>query len=130
MSIERTSEDHAQFKRDMKRIAQSKMTHTPGPWAIEDKGPVSGKFTIPIFATIRPGERWSVAHVNGVDSEAKANARLIAAAPELYVNLSGLLAWLDSAKRQDAEAWKWLPDEVYLKSTRAALAKAEGKEMP
>jgi len=111
----------------------TKTTHTPGQWHM------SGEYRDPPSLTLAPDRAvWDVTHTpsdrrlpNVVIAKIynnEANARLIAAGPELYVNLSGLLAWLDSAKRQDAEAWKWLPDEAYLASARAALAQAQGEK--
>lgn len=96
--------------------------HTPGPWHLEASGPVSGKFTLPVFAEVRPGQRWSVAHANGVDGEARANARLIAAAPELLVALRAMLG-IDNPAAPDAGHVDYVRA---VSLARAAIAKAEG----
>jgi hypothetical protein len=78
--------------------------HTPGPWQLS--GPVLQSRT-----------------VRGCSEEARANARLIAAAPEMLAALKEI-----AAGRLDYE-----PDpEIYAERLRtvakAALAKAEGRE--
>ena len=84
------------------------MTHTPGPWTTEET-PLSSRST----------GRWHVfdgfgttAVVFGYDDEAAANARLIAAAPELLEALKDVLAKRGHPGDRDDNA-------------RAAIAKAE-----
>lgn len=100
---------------------------TPGPWKIAPR--LTDKRTMsPAIADAEDQPICYLAANGNVEIE-MVYARLIAAAPDLYRNLVGLLAWIDAAKRQDAEAWKaWLPEESYLESARIALARAEGKE--
>lgn len=67
--------------------------HTPGPWEIgeqDSNGRVSIKDATPIIQT---GGCWDIAAVwNDVRAdEAKPNARLIAAAPELLAALSSMV---------------------------------------
>ena len=106
------------------------MTHTPGPWAVhfDETGGydcMSGSYAILC------GEKWKeVAEVDqnqyGQKScdwdfrsqEAEANARLIAAAPEL---LEALRVILDSV-----DAHKVRLDIYELELARAAIAKATG----
>ena len=81
--------------------------HTPGPWHVANGVQVRSK-------------RDQIAKVwmmrNG---EGNANARLIAAAPELYEALSGTLDWLASYPGFASEA-AWL-------NAHTALAKARGE---
>lgn len=67
----------------------STTNHTPGPWTIEETGQgfpeiVSGKYHIAL----------SGGSVRFSTSEAMANARLIAAAPDLLDALWHIAAWL------------------------------------
>lgn len=77
------------------------------------------------------------------DAEQRANARLIAAAPDLYEACAGLLAWADKAlapgdagcdfMNGDSPANKdgqngWDELETAIAGVRAALAKAEGRD--
>lgn len=82
--------------------------HTPGPWGTLT---FSNHELQTDFAMVKIGSR---AHMVGYSGEDKANARLIAAAPEL---LSFVKEWLD---RQGS-------DENYMTAkARAAIAKAIG----
>jgi hypothetical protein len=93
-----------------------KTKHTPGPW--DDTGH-DGKDTQ--IVSSQWGEVARVVY-NGDCAQRTANARLIAAAPEL---LEALAFYADSAN------WFGAPAPVYLDSgklARAAIAKAEGQE--
>ena len=87
--------------------------HTPGPWAQAMYSPadvVTGEDKI--IATARGG-------LNGITrDEAVANARLIAAAPDLLEALKLADAMLSGANMNAS---------VVEKKVRAAIAKAEGK---
>jgi len=100
--------------------------HTPGPWKVEPQ--LDGE--IPIS-----GHSWGSyleiadIHLGGfeqVDSEAEANARLIAAAPELleaikaYEKEHHFNAIQGKPHSSSKEASAWV-------RVRAAIAKAEGK---
>lgn len=83
-----------------------KLLHTPGPWFLDHYGGVTAN-----------GE--DVAHVVGAYGcvENEANARLIAAAPDLLAALRGLF---DNSTRAD-----W-PTDLY-QAAEAAIAKATPK---
>ncbi len=83
--------------------------HTPGPWEVFD--------TICIGVMSTPRE-CDVAHCSGHDSgrsrdEELANARLIAAAPDLLTALERILSYDDQVEGAEA--------------ARAAIAKAKGE---
>ena len=92
------------------------MNHTPGPWCVEhlpDDGP-----------SIHTDEAGIARRIAGVDmggwrktsrKEAEANARLIAAAPELLEALRDLLSLHPGTEN------KWT------QQAQAAIAKAEGR---
>ena len=85
--------------------------HTPGPWHVEDSFVLSS-------------QRECVAQVGGPINRtptSDANARLIAAAPELLAALSDLVAICDGRLPE-----KRLPIEA----ARAAKAKATGGQSP
>ena len=101
---------------------------TPGPWALEIR-PGSGAAADCTIAMIeQPDERapyrgmiarlQSAEHINGIaKDELVANAHLIAAAPDLYAALDGLLGLLDAGSLYEPQAY----------AARAALAKARGE---
>ena len=107
----------------------TKQGHTPGPWHVED-APDSGL----IFIRSHPAE-VSLANIRkGQDHPNEANARLIAAAPELLEALKAIEgritkaanAFYVSGKRSDLQAafdgWK-----VDAQQARAAIARATGQ---
>ena len=89
--------------------------HTPGPWRI-DRGSKTGTAR-GISASAR-----NIVNFNGLakpmSNETEANARLIAAAPDL---LDALRYVLDCIERNEISD---------MQPARAAIAKAEGREMP
>lgn len=88
--------------------------HTPGPWKVE-AGLVNNQ--IPI--TAHPGHKVYVAHVaiaKLVDAEA--NARLIAAAPDMLETLRSAMDWLRDGG---------VPADYPYDTLLAVLAKIEGK---
>ncbi|HEY4136462.1 MAG TPA: hypothetical protein VGO34_14755 [Alphaproteobacteria bacterium] len=86
--------------------------HTPGPWAIEHKNPFE---TFVRGAPNEEGSRYVVAIVHpGHDNATEANARLIAAAPDLLDALKAVVAVAD--RKTDV-----------FDQARAAIAKAEGR---
>jgi len=98
------------------------MKHTPGPWMAMLK-PFGG-FTI---APLKGGGRREIGSVlfrhDKIDivSEVDANARLIAAAPEL----------LEALKEQiepRSKGWKVTDWDIRDANARAAIAKAEGRD--
>lgn len=72
------------------------MSHTPGPWHVDYKGTIGHikaivndvSPTVCKYGTDSRGERHSAVSLSHQD---EANARLIAAAPELYSSLKELL---------------------------------------
>jgi hypothetical protein len=108
------------------------MAHTPGPW---DWGPHSdelvGRYEV------NAGEGRQRAHIcechsnrqqtrKVADEEAAANARLIAAAPELLEALQSLIDLSDDGSLH-IEGSIATEDPV-ITAARAAIAKAEGRE--
>ena len=104
------------------------MAHTPGPWKLHSAGM---QFSWEINQHVPDGGLWSAVvevNANGLGSrtvkvkEAEANARLIAAAPELLRELKHLLSMWE-------EAIGWEKDYMDMgDSARAVIAKAEGRE--
>ena len=92
-------------------------THTPGPWQIDDCTP--GEST---------GLRFEVSTKDSVIArttdgwkEAKANARLIAAAPEMYETMKAILAVVN-------DPGPIFPGTAIGDKLREVLAKVEGGE--
>jgi hypothetical protein len=79
--------------------------HTPGPWTASHIGEIRGS-----------ADRQTVAYVRGPSATSAADARLIAAAPDL----------LDMARKALA-AWTGDGPPIDLDDLRAAIAKAEGR---
>ena len=97
--------------------------HTPGPWAFR----MTGWQTNPaaIYSPRRPGAVACIPARTSVPlDEQSANARLIAAAPDMLAALEALMRWETSAL--DAEQAAALMDEV-CDMARAATAKAKGE---
>lgn len=94
------------------------MSHTPGPWRMEEFRKGSYLVTARNAGTAREG--IVAQHVPGI-----ANARLLAAAPEL---LEVIREAVDSAEREMAKGRKASPGlATWLEKARAALAKARGE---
>lgn len=93
-------------------------THTPGPWKTG-----TGEFTDQVFCDDPIGEQGSDWGENFICETAgnKANARLIAAAPELLGALKDLENIL-SCKPYDKD------EQKLLTNARHIIARAEGKE--
>lgn len=83
--------------------------HTPGPWKVE--GSIYEHMHSEIVSAM-PGSERGIAQV-WKHENAMADARLIAAAPELL-----------EAVREIAKQW---PDSSAAKTARAAISKAEGR---
>lgn len=100
----------------------SEAKHTPGPWLVEGRT---------VYALIHSGWKKGVQQFKNrfyasvqldheaPDVEAEANARLIAAAPELFYALRQIIS--DFPARRD-----WLDPDLE-RIARAAIAKAEGR---
>lgn len=109
--------------------ASTAVSHTPGPWSVMAEE-VLGAYGI---ATVVPATGSGVVcRVPGNDKtpdERDANARLIAAAPELLEALKQIKDDYEELARNHAGAWH--DDEVLLhqkinEAARAAIAKATG----
>lgn len=95
------------------------MSHTPGPWTYDDES-VTGS----VWSGNAPSGAWPtgvcVASVLGDSAESEANARLIAAAPELLEALEECLEWI----RQNGRP----PTSELRQRVENAIAKARGGE--
>jgi hypothetical protein len=94
---------------------------TPGPWTA-----VPTTFG-PIDIVLADGRDVVTVYGGGTDNK-KANAHLIAAAPELYEALQITMQRLDSANHDSFDG-VWLEEDFarQTKEARAALAKARGE---
>ena len=96
--------------------------HTPGPWHLEEMGYNSSSYYI--RGSSESGDRLTigkgaVAHIpRSTVNPMEANARLIAAAPELLEALAEIVS------AADGEGWNQL--DPSLSKARAAIAKATG----
>ena len=107
----------------METIKEKHATHTPGPWhAFEQCSYSATKGLFEIDANHPSGNRQTIAVTPfaGDGHELWANARLIAAAPEMFEVLSELLDTLEMSKGYGF-------DEEYEK-VREVLAKVDGGE--
>ena len=93
------------------------MTYTPGPWEVDPKAQ----------CRIREIQNLDTVATTGCDGshrdEWEANARLIAAAPDLLAALKDLIADVENV---DSEANDW-SQQVCVMNARAAIARAEGR---
>ena len=97
------------------------MNHTPGPWATHKTEGNGGNIPdrLEIVGPEEGRKRSLIASIYGFKlPEGQANARLIAAAPELYEALVNLMDFLFHGKK----------DRQMILRARAALAKARGEE--
>ena len=87
---------------------------TPGPWRYDrtNGSPTTGEHMI---AGAKPGYLAEVRDCGSGD--VRANTHLIAAAPDLYAALDGLLGLLDAGSLYEPQAY----------AARTALAKARGE---
>ena len=91
--------------------------HTPGPWmesSFEVWSPLNGKRFGKVVANLRRAE--------APDDEARANAHLIAAAPELLEALEAVLRF----DRSESIPGEYKHDVTLAPKVRAAIAKATG----
>ena len=90
--------------------------HTPGPWFVTEGGQYIEA------SRYEHGGRQIVGKPQGDNPEQwNANARLIAAAPELLEALQSVVAWMDAP---DESAFS----DTQLDCVRAAIAKATGEK--
>ena len=97
-----------------------KAAHTPGPWRYcrENGSPTTGQHMI---AGATPGYLAQVRDCGSGDVQA--NARLIAAAPDLLEIARAIVAVCDSGKHADMACMEGSP---LVDAARDAIAKAEG----
>ena len=106
------------------------MTHTPGQWSMRERyiRILDSTVTMDVFAiTAHSGDDTICEIPMGDNSVAESNARLIAAAPELFEACRDALHQIstDSDLETVTGADKYKTIETGL---RAAIAKAEGRE--
>ena len=96
---------------------------TPGPWAV--------KWETNVFGGERlvAGTGGHTSNISDVEPENRANANLIAAAPELLEELEETLAWLKSMHALHPEFEPMMVNRAISRSTRA-LARARGEVTP
>jgi len=95
--------------------------HTPGPWTFDWNVARLDVFSADASRLVATLRRSAISSV--IDSSAIANARLIAAAPELLEALQRTLNWLTSYPGEGTMG----PDGPY-EQARAAIAKATGEQ--
>ena len=76
----------------------TKAEHTPGPWKYFE---TDNGFSI---CQHTPKADYHLAEIEGLDDQAKADARLIAAAPDLLLALKAVVAAADTYTSEMAEA--------------------------
>ena len=74
---------------------------TAGPWSIEEyQEPKHHLFTYNVI-----DRDWEVTAKCGRGPEAKCNAQLIAAAPEMYEQLSHVLSWMETLQETNSNLY-------------------------
>lgn len=96
-------------------MTNDKGKHTPGPWEVSK----NGVYVVSRFAHFNICRIKSELHDDSITEISTANARLIAAAPDL---LAALRDMLNNFGGNDNET-------PFIVQARAAIAKAEGKEL-
>jgi hypothetical protein len=96
-------------------------THAPGPWTCSLAGTDAGK-----VCTMGDNEQLIATVEIGFSKEDKANARLIAAAPETKRQRDELLAALQALVTHRTGAGTAAQIHQHYEAARAAIAKAEG----
>jgi hypothetical protein len=95
--------------------------HTPGPWEVVPEDRAESRWIIGdeeggSIASCEPAGPWITS------AQADANARLIAAAPDLLAVLRDMLLWADTPQQEASPSWIIGACE----RARAAIAKAGG----
>ncbi len=102
--------------------------HTPGPWTITRHNGNHGDSVYPSVIGVagsnpyREGWRLPATVYQYNPQQAEADARLIAAAPELLRELRMLVMWIDEADKRHVDP----PRPRDLRDARATIAKATG----
>ena len=98
-------------------MAQTQTAHTPGPWEVGNENPMSGDINV-----LDEQSPFEVALVRGSgNGQARANARLIAAAPDLLAACEAAIRTCHGEPANDA-ARHAKSDALY--QAAAAIAKA------
>lgn len=109
-------------------MAEQIVGHTPGPWVADANRFNSDPHDDKAAGIIGGKEDWIIAEICGDVPEHKANARLIAAAPELLEALERLhpqlLKFYDPSDAADTASMRRIGEALEL--TQAAIAKARG----
>jgi hypothetical protein len=93
---------------------------TPGPWTVKYRTEVGG---------MRDGNAVHIARVNKENPNLEANARLIAAAPELYSALARADALLRQIEDEALDRGRKCEQvQIMIVTTSAALARARGEK--
>ena len=113
---------------------ENEFKHTPGPWAINEdpydrwkfKGGWNGKIVAGNGASVYNGPSSFNSLRCDTEDEAKANARLIAAAPELLEALNSAVEFIDTygSHRHLHDSPESCAHCILLQAARAAIAKA------
>ena len=99
------------------------MKHTPGPWIIT-KSQRASLCEASIEISSKNGR--FICDMGDYPNEAdKANALLIASAPDLLTVAKSCLAYFEYMKAQNSN---FTPDKKWLKPLKVAITRAEGKE--
>ena len=105
-----------------------KHPHTPGPWIL-DGFEVSGEISGAAICRVLEADDFPCVEEGteaDVQAECEANARLVAAAPDLLEALRKLMALNDNRGTFGGELYQDRVDRAW-DEARAALAKAEGR---
>jgi len=101
-------------------------THTPGPWTIHSEAANAASGS-PINSEIRGGHHVVVRLGTMHADSTKANARLIAAAPDLLAALQAIVNKAHPrADYLNGDATHYIGPKELVDAARAAIAKAEG----
>lgn len=114
----------------------AEMKHTPGPWKVEN--PIDNFTAWAVCANTPDGVHITpVAHIEPITAEGcavkrddvqqMANARLIAAAPDLLGVLKSWITFCDNLEGKPATRTSAEHMEAIRNDARAAIAKAEGR---
>jgi len=100
------------------------MAHTPAPWSQAHRETQDGGYRTQVFPAHDPDNTIATVHWHsvkipiGFTTDREANARLIAAAPDLLEALNGLIEEIDDCAQPS--------DWDFYDASRAAIARAKG----
>jgi hypothetical protein len=104
-------------------------THTNGPWSANLNGLARDKQDAPQWTVGKSCECLVILPNRSTPEETEANARLIAAAPDLLAALQAVLSTYRTFRNvpQDLQEWTCIDDEAFEQGL-SAIAKAKGGE--